>query len=49
MSAQDLLNAANQLLHTIAENPYPPGAIPQYAPACSNSPSPENLDTVWGV
>jgi hypothetical protein len=38
MSAQDLLNAANQLLHTIAENPYPPGAIPQYAPACSNTP-----------
>ena len=40
MSAQDLLNAANQLLFTIAEKPYPPGAIPSYPPACSNSPPP---------
>jgi hypothetical protein len=40
MSAQDLLNAANQLLHTISEMPYPPGAIPSYLPACSNSPPP---------
>ena len=41
MSAQDLLNAANQLLFTIAQKPYPPGAVPSYAPACSNSPPPE--------
>lgn len=40
MSAQDLLNAANQLLYTISEMPYPPGAIPSYLPACSNSPPP---------
>jgi len=37
VSAQDLLNAANQLLFTIGQKPYPPGAIPAYAPACSNS------------
>jgi hypothetical protein len=36
-SAQDLLNAANQLLFTIGQKPYPPGAIPSYGPACSNS------------
>ncbi len=40
VSAQDLLNAANQLLFTISEMPYPPGAIPSYLPACSNSPPP---------
>jgi len=39
-SAQDLLNAANQLLLTIGEQPYPPGAIPAYPPACSPSPPP---------
>jgi len=37
VSAQDLLNAANQLLFTIGQKPYPPGAIPSYPPACSNS------------
>ncbi len=37
-SAQDLLNAANQLLLTIGELPYPPGAIPAYPPVCSPSP-----------
>ena len=37
MSAQDLLNAANQLLFTIGQKPYPPGVIPVYGPACSNS------------
>jgi len=38
VSAQDLLNAANQLLLTIGELTYPPGAIPAYPPVCSPSP-----------
>lgn len=38
LSAQDLLNAANQLLFTIALNSYPPASIPSYSRACSNSP-----------
>ena len=37
VSAQDMLNAANQLLFTIGQKPYPPGAIPSMRPACSNS------------
>lgn len=40
VSAQDLLNAANQLLFTIGQKPYPPGAVPVYSRACSNSPPP---------
>ena len=40
VSAQDLLNAANQLLLTIGEPPYPRGAIPAYPPVCSPSPPP---------
>lgn len=40
LSAQDLLNAANQLLFTIAQQPYPSAAVPSYGPACSNSPPP---------
>jgi hypothetical protein len=40
VSAQDLLNAANQLLYTISEKPYSIGAIPSYPPACSNSSPP---------
>jgi len=40
LSAQDLLNTANQLLFTIAEKPYPSSAIPSYGRACSNSPPP---------
>jgi len=39
-SAQDLLNAANQLLFTIGQTTYPRGAVPSYPPACSPSPSP---------
>lgn len=38
LSAQDLLNTANQLLFTIAQAPYPSSAIPSYARGCSNSP-----------
>jgi len=40
VSAQDLLNVANQLLLTIGETPYPLGAITTYAPVCSPSPPP---------
>jgi sugar lactone lactonase YvrE len=40
VSAQDLLNAANQLLLTIGELPYPPSAIPAHPPVCSPSPPP---------
>ena len=40
VSAQDLLNAANQLLFTIGELTYPPGSIPAYPPVCSPSPLP---------
>jgi hypothetical protein len=40
VSAQDLLNAANQLLFTIAQRAYPPGAVPSYGRVCAPTPPP---------